>query len=85
MRFADFDLSQHILVIAELGNNHEGDPDAARGARLHWIFTGTIPDDEWFAYVCQLDPCEACRAEGYQQPKDGWTHELDLRPAVEKW
>src|ERR1700756_3406650 len=21
----------------------------------------------------------------HQQPKDGWTHELDLRPAVEKW
>jgi NAD(P)-dependent dehydrogenase (short-subunit alcohol dehydrogenase family) len=34
------------------------------------VRTDTIADAYWFVH---------------QQPKDGWTHELDLRPAVEKW
>ena len=34
------------------------------------VKTETIADAYWFVH---------------QQPKDGWTHELDLRPAVEKW
>jgi NAD(P)-dependent dehydrogenase (short-subunit alcohol dehydrogenase family) len=32
--------------------------------------TTSIAEAYWFAH---------------QQAKDGWTHELDLRPAVEKW
>ena len=32
--------------------------------------TDSIAEAYWFAH---------------QQSKDGWTHELDLRPAVEKW
>ncbi len=28
-------------------------------------------DDSWFAFVCNLDPCEPCRAEGHFQPADG--------------
>src|SRR5215469_8744835 len=32
--------------------------------------TGSIAEAYWFAH---------------QQAKDGWTHELDLRPAAEKW
>jgi len=32
--------------------------------------TASIADAYWFAH---------------HQNKDGWTHELDLRPAVEKW
>ena len=32
--------------------------------------TNSIAEAHWFAH---------------QQAKDGWTHELDLRPAVEKW
>lgn len=45
------------------------------------LLEGVLDDDEWFAYVCTLDPCAACRAEGYQQPKEGcqacddWTDE----------
>jgi phage terminase large subunit-like protein len=35
------------------------------------IVEGTLEDDEWFAFVCTLDPCEDCRSEGYHQPKDG--------------
>lgn len=27
-------------------------------------------DDTWFAYVCQLDPCEKCVAEGKSSPQD---------------
>ncbi len=34
------------------------------------VKTGTIAEAYWFVH---------------QQPKDGWTHELDLRPAVETW
>lgn len=35
------------------------------------VLEDTQPDEQWFAYVCHLDPCEACYAEGYRQPKDG--------------
>lgn len=35
------------------------------------VLEGTQPDEQWFAYVCHLDPCDACYAEGYRQPKDG--------------
>lgn len=34
------------------------------------VRTDTIAEAYWFVH---------------QQPKDGWTHELDLRPAVETW
>jgi phage terminase large subunit-like protein len=35
------------------------------------VLAGVIEDDSWFAYVCQLDPCDTCRAEGKTQPADG--------------
>lgn len=35
------------------------------------VLEGTQPDEQWFAYVCHLDPCETCYADGYRQPKDG--------------
>jgi phage terminase large subunit-like protein len=35
------------------------------------VLEGTLVDEQWFAYICQLDPCVACHAEGYRQPKDG--------------
>jgi len=35
------------------------------------VVEGHVENDAWFAYVCQLDPCEKCRAEGQIQPKDG--------------
>lgn len=38
------------------------------------VLDGTQPDEQWFAYVCHLDPCEACYGEGYRQPKDGCEH-----------
>lgn len=45
------------------------------------VLEQVITDDRWFAYVCQLDPCEACRLAGATQPNDGcaacdhWTDE----------
>jgi phage terminase large subunit-like protein len=45
------------------------------------VLAGVFDDDSWFAYVCGLDPCEKCRAEGHTQPKSGckscddWTDE----------
>lgn len=35
------------------------------------VLEGTQRDEQWFAYVCHLDPCDACYADGYRQPKDG--------------
>jgi phage terminase large subunit-like protein len=35
------------------------------------VLEGTLADEQWFAYVCQLDPCDGCFGEGYRQPKDG--------------
>jgi phage terminase large subunit-like protein len=34
------------------------------------ILEGLAEDDDWFAYVCQLDPCVKCVAEGKAAPQD---------------
>jgi phage terminase large subunit-like protein len=34
------------------------------------ILEGVVEDDGWFAYLCQLDPCEPCRAAGYLMPSE---------------
>jgi phage terminase large subunit-like protein len=45
------------------------------------VLDGVVPDDQWFAYVCHLDPCDECYGKGYRQPNDGcercddWTSE----------
>jgi phage terminase large subunit-like protein len=47
------------------------------------VLEGSMVDEQWFAYVCHLDPCETCRGEGYRQPKDGCPHCDDwTNPAV---
>jgi phage terminase large subunit-like protein len=35
------------------------------------VAEGTIVDEQWFSYVCHLDPCQKHYDEGYRQPKDG--------------
>lgn len=30
-----------------------------------------VSNDEWFPYVCQLDPCDDCKASGKRFPTDG--------------
>ena len=34
------------------------------------VLKGVILDDSWFAYVCNLDACAKCEAEGRNQPSD---------------
>jgi phage terminase large subunit-like protein len=43
------------------------------------ILERVLANDAWFAYVCQLDPCEPCRAEGQTQPKEGCANCDDWR------
>jgi len=35
------------------------------------VLEGAVVDEQWFAFICQLDPCEPCRADGYWQPNPG--------------
>ena len=37
---------------------------------LEGVVTGAAAD-RWFAYICQLDPCEKHRLDGLTQPQDG--------------
>jgi phage terminase large subunit-like protein len=37
------------------------------------VLEQVVTDEEWFAYVCHLDPCEACANEGHRQPNDACT------------
>lgn len=47
------------------------------------VLDGTLADEQFFAYVCHLDACDACYAEGYRQPNDGCEHCDDwTNPAV---
>lgn len=34
------------------------------------VLEGVVSDDQYFAYICQLDPCEPCRQKGATQPDD---------------
>lgn len=34
------------------------------------VLEGTVVDEQWFAYVCHLDPCQKCYDEGFRQPND---------------
>ena len=35
------------------------------------VLNGVVMDESWFAYVCHLDPCEACYTAGHREPQDG--------------
>lgn len=56
------------------------------------VLAGIIEDDSWFAYVCQLDACDACQAEGRTAAKldcpdcDDWRDEkvwLKVNPGLD--
>lgn len=34
------------------------------------VLDGTIQADDWFAFICALDPCDACQAQGKWFPDD---------------
>lgn len=38
------------------------------------VLEQTISDEQWFAYVCHLDPCAKCTEEGYRQPNETCQH-----------
>lgn len=59
---------------------HQKSIEVLESAVIH----GQCIDDQWFAYVCHLDPCERCFEEGYRQPKDGCA-ECDNWMAPEVW
>lgn len=55
------------------------------------VLERTVTDEEYFPYICQLDPCEECRQKGATQPSDGckacdnWTDERvwpKVNPAI---
>lgn len=35
------------------------------------ILEGHEENETWFAYICGLDPCEPCRAQGHEMPQEG--------------
>lgn len=35
------------------------------------VLEGLEENETWFAYVCQLDPCEPCREKGHAMPQEG--------------
>jgi len=37
------------------------------------VLEGAEENETWFAYICGLDPCEACRAQGHAMPQEGCT------------
>lgn len=45
------------------------------------LLEGSLENDSWFAYICQLDTCDECRKAGKENPTDGcpncdqWTDE----------
>jgi phage terminase large subunit-like protein len=49
------------------------------------VLEGTITDDSWFAYVCGIDPCDACRAAGRAFPSDECPHCDDWRVEGPHW
>lgn len=48
------------------------------------ILGGILEDDSWFAYVCTLDPCAKCIAEGKSQPTNQCPNCDDWRDET-KW
>lgn len=55
------------------------------------VLEGTVQDEQFFAYVCQLDPCDECRAKGATQIDhackqcDSWSDESKwpkVNPAI---
>lgn len=49
------------------------------------VLDGTIPNESWFAFVCQLDPCDACLAAGKLQPSDTCARCDDWRVEGPHW
>lgn len=49
------------------------------------VLEGTIADESWFAYVCGLDPCQACLDKGREFPDDDCKDCDDWRTEGPHW
>lgn len=49
------------------------------------VLDGTVPNESWFAFICGLDPCEACRAKGKWFPSDECADCDDWRTEGPHW
>jgi phage terminase large subunit-like protein len=49
------------------------------------VLEGTLDNDSWFAYVCGLDPCDACRGKGRWFPSDDCAQCDDWRVEGPAW
>jgi phage terminase large subunit-like protein len=49
------------------------------------VLEGTLHDDAWFAYICGLDACPACLADGKQFPQDDCQDCDDWRTEGPHW
>lgn len=49
------------------------------------VLEGTVENDQWFAFVAQLDPCESCRLQGKLFPSDSCAQCDDWRVEGPHW
>jgi phage terminase large subunit-like protein len=49
------------------------------------VLEGSVTDESWFAYICGLDPCKSCRAEGLEFPSDDCPRCDDWRTEGRHW
>jgi phage terminase large subunit-like protein len=49
------------------------------------VLEGTVQNEEWFAFVCGLDPCDACRAKGRWFPSEDCAKCDDWRVEGPHW
>lgn len=49
------------------------------------VLDGTVPNETWFAFICGLDPCDDCRAEGRWFPSDDCAKCDDWRTEGPHW
>lgn len=49
------------------------------------VLDNTVENDTWFAFICGLDPCDACAAQGKWFPTDDCPHCDDWRTEGPHW
>lgn len=49
------------------------------------VLEGVVQNEEWFAFICHLDSCEACFAAGSYQPSDDCEHCDDWKVEGPHW
>jgi phage terminase large subunit-like protein len=58
-----------IFAITNAGEDRESIAWELQAKGLK-VLDGIIDDDEFFAYICALDPCDKCRTAGHTEPQD---------------